>query len=107
MLSINGKRNKRENDKPIPYVLRLASIQWLKQLKEERETNSLRIKACFQSLAKGTSRKLTVRNGNTRRGLNRVVDKNLYLKILAKQLSQVQDLECESNLVRNKSSLAY
>ena len=43
-----------ENEKPIPYGLRLDSIQWQKELKEERETNSLRIKACFQSMANGT-----------------------------------------------------
>ena len=28
-----------------------------KELKEERETNTLRIKTCFQSLAKGTKRR--------------------------------------------------
>ena len=43
----------KENEKPIPYGLRRDSIQWPKQLKEESETNSLRIKTCFQSMAKG------------------------------------------------------
>ena len=42
----------KENEKQIPYGLRLASIQWPKESKEERETNSLRIKACLQSIAK-------------------------------------------------------
>ena len=41
----------KENEKPIPYALRLDPIQWPKELKEERETNYLRIKTCFQSLA--------------------------------------------------------
>ena len=44
----------KENEKLIPYGLRLESIQWPKELKEERETNSLRINNCFQSMAKGT-----------------------------------------------------
>ena len=39
-----------ENKKPIPYGLRLDSIQWPKEIKEERETNSLRNKTCFQSM---------------------------------------------------------
>ena len=38
----------KENEKPIPYGLRLASIQWPKDLKEEGETNSLGIKTYFQ-----------------------------------------------------------
>ena len=42
------------NEKPIRYGLRLESIQWPKELKEERETISLRIKTCLQSMAKGT-----------------------------------------------------
>ena len=49
----NGKRNIKENEKPIPYGLELAFNQWPKEIKEERETISLRIKTCFQSLAKG------------------------------------------------------
>ena len=44
----------KENEKPIPYRLRLASFQLPKELKEERETNSLWIKTCFQSMAKET-----------------------------------------------------
>ena len=44
----------KENEKPIPHGLRLASIQWQKEVKEERKTNSLRIKTCFQSMAKGS-----------------------------------------------------
>ena len=44
----------KENEKLIPYELKLASIQRLKELIEERETNSLRIQTCFQSMAKGT-----------------------------------------------------
>ena len=43
-----------ENEKPIAFVLRLESLKGQKELKEERETNSLRIKTCFQSMAKGT-----------------------------------------------------
>ena len=38
----------------IPYALGLASIQWPKELKEERETNTLSIKTYFQSMVKGT-----------------------------------------------------
>ena len=44
----------KENEKLIPYKLKLASIQRLKELKVERETNSLRIQTCLQSMAKGT-----------------------------------------------------
>ena len=44
----------KENEKPIPYDLRLASIQRPKELKDERKSNSLMIKTCFQSMAKGT-----------------------------------------------------
>ena len=44
----------KENEKPIPDGLRLDSIQRPKEHKEERETNSLTIKPCFQSMAKGT-----------------------------------------------------
>ena len=33
-----------ENEKPIPYGLRLDCIKWPKQLKEERETNTLRLR---------------------------------------------------------------
>ena len=53
MLPINGKRNTKENEKPIPYGLSLESIQWRKELKEERETNSLRIKTWLNSMANG------------------------------------------------------
>ena len=49
---MNGKRNMKENKKPIPNGLRLDYIQWPKELEEESEINSLRIKTCFQSLAK-------------------------------------------------------
>ena len=44
----------RENEKQVPYELRLASIQWPKELKEERELNSLKISTYFKSMAKGT-----------------------------------------------------
>ena len=44
----------KEDKKPIPYGLRLDPIQKSKELKEERETNSLRIKTCCRSMAKGT-----------------------------------------------------
>ena len=44
----------KENEKPIPYGLRLASIKWPKELKEERETKSLGLKSFFQSMAKRT-----------------------------------------------------
>ena len=40
------------NEKPIPSKLRLAYSQWPKELKEEKETISLRNKTYFQSLAK-------------------------------------------------------
>ena len=53
-----GKWNLKENGKPITYGLKLESIQWQKELKEERVTNSLRIKTCFQSMANGTSRRI-------------------------------------------------
>ena len=53
MLPINGKRNVKENKKPTPCGLRLSSIQRQKELNEERETNYLRIKTYFQSMAKG------------------------------------------------------
>ena len=43
----------KENEKSIPYKLRLTSFQMQKDVKEERETNSLRIKTLFQSMAKG------------------------------------------------------
>ena len=35
--------NLKKNEKPFPFGLRLASNQWLEQLKEARETISLRI----------------------------------------------------------------
>ena len=54
LLLINGQRNIKENEKPNPYGLRLASNQWPKELKDERETISLRIKTYFQLLAKET-----------------------------------------------------
>ena len=41
-----------ENEKPFPYGLRLNSIERQKEPIEEKETNSLRIQTCFQSLAK-------------------------------------------------------
>ena len=44
----------KENEEPIAYGLRHNPCQWPKELKEERETNSLRIKTCFQSMEKGT-----------------------------------------------------
>ena len=52
LLPFNGKRNVNKNEKPIPSGLALASIQWPKELKEVRETNFLRIKTCFQSMAR-------------------------------------------------------
>ena len=52
MFPINGKRNVMENEKPTPYGLRLACSQSPKELKEERETSSLRFKTCFQTMAK-------------------------------------------------------
>ena len=51
---MNGKRNMKGNEKLIPFGLGLVSIQWQKELKEERETNSLRNKTYFQLLAKKT-----------------------------------------------------
>ena len=44
----------KENEKPIPYGLRLTSIQWSQELKEERETKTSWFKTCLQSMAKGT-----------------------------------------------------
>ena len=44
----------KENEKPIPYGLKIASIQWLKDVKEEKETNSLRTKTWFHSMGKRT-----------------------------------------------------
>ena len=52
MLPIIGKWNKQDNEKPFPHGLRLASNQWRKERKDDRETVSLRIKNCFQLLAK-------------------------------------------------------
>ena len=49
-----GEKNLKEKEKQIAYGLRLASNQWPKELKEEKETISLKIKTCVQSLAKGT-----------------------------------------------------
>ena len=40
-------------------------------------------------------------------GLNRVLTKILNLKIFLKQLSQVQYLECGSNVVRNNECIFY
>ena len=54
MLLIKGKWNINEIEKPIPYGLRLDSMQLQKELTEERETNSLRVKTYFQSMANGT-----------------------------------------------------
>ena len=54
MILLDGKKIIKKKEKPIPYGLRLDSIGWQKELKEEREINSLRIKTCFQSMAKGT-----------------------------------------------------
>ena len=51
---MNGKRKIKENEKRILYGLRLGSIQWQQKLTEERETNSFRIKTCFQLMGKGT-----------------------------------------------------
>ena len=50
--------NTNENEKPIPYGIRFDSIQWLKELKEEGEANSISLKTCFQSIAKGTQRRI-------------------------------------------------
>ena len=44
MLPINDNWNINENEKPIPYGLRLASSQWQMEQKGERETYSLWIK---------------------------------------------------------------
>ena len=54
MLPINGKWNIKENAKLTPYALRLDSIPREKELKEGRQTNALRIKTCFQSMANVT-----------------------------------------------------
>ena len=43
-----------EKEKPIPYGLRLNSIQWQKEHKEKRETNALRTKTYFQSMTNAT-----------------------------------------------------
>ena len=57
MVPINGKRKVKDNEKLIPYGLRLASIQWPEEHKGESEMNSLRIKTCYQSMAKGNIKK--------------------------------------------------
>ena len=44
MLPINGKMNIKDIDKPIPYGLRVDSVQWQKEPKEEREINSLKLR---------------------------------------------------------------
>ena len=49
--------NRKENEKPIPYGLRLDSVQWRKEHKDERETNSLRINISFHSMDKRTEKK--------------------------------------------------
>ena len=54
MLPINDKINTKEKEEPIPYGLSLESIQWQKELKEERETDSLKIKTWLKSMANGT-----------------------------------------------------
>ena len=48
------QKEQKVNEQPFSFGLRLDSIQWQKEFKEKRETNSLRIKTCFQSMAKGT-----------------------------------------------------
>ena len=50
--------NKKENEKPIPYRLGCDSIQKQKELKKKGETNSLRTKTCFYSMAKGKWRRM-------------------------------------------------
>ena len=44
----------RLNERPIAYGFRLYCIQWQKKLKEEAQTNSLRIKTFFRSMANRT-----------------------------------------------------
>ena len=43
-----------DNEKPFAYGLTLTYNQWPKELKEEKETISLRIKSYFQLLPKRT-----------------------------------------------------
>ena len=47
LIPFNDKMNLKMKKKRIPEGLRLASIEWPKELKEERETKSLRIKTCY------------------------------------------------------------
>ena len=48
-----------------------------------------------------------VGNGGMRRGLNCASIKIYVSETLIKQLSQVQDLECESDLVSNKGCFIF
>ena len=57
LLPINDKGNVKENEKPIPYGLIHDSIQWPKEHKEERVTNSWRTKTCFHSMAEKNLKK--------------------------------------------------
>ena len=52
MLPIVDKRNIKENKKLLRFGLTLDSIQWHEEHEQERETNSLRTKTCFHSIAK-------------------------------------------------------
>ena len=53
-IRFNGKKNLKKKEKPITYGLRLGTNPQHNELKDERETYSLRKKTCFQSMATGT-----------------------------------------------------
>ena len=52
-----AQKHLKEKEKVNPQGIQLASIQWPKALKGERESNSLRIKTSFHSIAKSTKRR--------------------------------------------------
>ena len=54
---MHGQKHLKDKEKLIPQGLKLASIEWPKALKGERDTNSLRIKTSFYSIAKITKRR--------------------------------------------------
>ena len=53
-IPFNSKKNLKKKEEPITYELRLATNPQHNDLKDERETYSLRNKTCFQSMATGT-----------------------------------------------------
>ena len=53
LLPFNGQKNLKKKKKTIPWGLRLASNHSQKELKKGLETNFLRIKTCFESMAQG------------------------------------------------------